>query len=482
MDREERREKRQKDTKNATLLFVGFLLIVILLIVGVVFSAWKIIFKGNQQNTAKTEVQTQTGTQKQSETQMETEMQTQSGIQTQTKHESKSALKMETQIALQTALQTVSALHLDSIRSTAESEVADIPVEENVAEQAAEIVAAMSLEDKVAQMFVITPGALTGYSSVTAAGDTTKTSYDKSPVGGIVYMSENLIDREQAVTMLSNMQTIAQERTGLPLFLCVDEEGGSVARIASNSEFGVTDVGDMSDIGATGDAANAHEAGNTIGTYLAEIGFNVDFAPVGDVLTNAKSSVIGERSFGSDSALVSEMVNAELQGLSEAGVYGTVKHFPGHGGVSGDSHNTIVSTDRTLEELMEEELVPFQGAIDTGVSFIMVGHIAAPKVTGDKKPASLSKVLVTDVLREQMGYDGIVITDAMNMGAITDKYNSDTAAVAAVQAGVDMILMPANYSKAYNSVLQAVKNGKISEERIDESVMRIVKVKLQMQQ
>lgn len=436
MDRDERREKRQKDTRKATLLFVGFLLIIILLIVGVVFAAGRFLLQGNHKEEAKTDTQTKT----------------------------------------QTALET------ESVIVTEEPEVTEAIVEDNTAEQAAEIVASMSLEDKVAQMFVITPGALTGYSSVTAAGDTTKTSYDKYPVGGIVYMSENLTDREQAVTMLANMQTIAQERTGLPLFLCVDEEGGSVARIASNSKFGVTDVGDMSDIGATGDATKAHEAGTTIGTYLTEIGFNVDFAPVADVVTDSSDSAIGDRSFGSDSAMVSEMVNAELQGLAEAGVYGTVKHFPGHGGVSGDSHDAIVTTDRTLEELMSEELVPFQSAIDTGVSFIMVGHIAAPQVTGDKTPASLSKVLVTDVLRTQMGYDGIVITDAMNMGAITNKYNSDTAAVAAVEAGVDMILMPANYSKAYEGVLQAVKSGKISEERIDESVTRIVKVKLQMQQ
>lgn len=436
MDREERREKRQKDTKKATLLFVGFLLIIILLIVGVVFAAGRFLLKGNHQQKVETETQTKT----------------------------------------QTAVQT------GNVTATEEPEVTEVLVEDNTAEQAAEIVASMSLEDKVAQMFVITPGALTGYSSVTAAGDTTKASYDKYPVGGMIYMSENLTDREQAVTMLTNMQTIAQERTGLPLFLCVDEEGGSVARIASNSKFSVADVGDMSAIGATGDATKAHEAGITIGTYLAEIGFNVDFAPVADVVTDVSNSAIGDRSFGGDSGLVSKMVNAELQGLEEAGIYGTVKHFPGHGGSSLDSHDTIVTTDRALEELMSEELVPFQSAIDAGVSFIMVGHIAAPQVTGDKTPASLSKVLVTDVLRTQMGYDGIIITDAMNMGAITNKYNSDTAAVAAVEAGVDMILMPANYSKAYEGVLQAVKNGKISEERINESVTRIVRVKLQMQQ
>lgn len=433
MDRDERREKRQKDTKKAALWFISLLLILLLLTVGIVFAAGRLLTKGNkqQEKDAKTE-------------------------------------------------NTQTAVQPEAVAPTEEPEITEVPVADDTAEQAAEIVASMSLEDKIAQMFVITPGALTGYSSVTAAGDTTKTAYNKYPVGGIIYMSDNLTDREQTVTMLSNMQTIAQERTGLPVFLCVDEEGGSVARIASNTNFSVTDVGDMSDIGATGDDTKAHEAGVTIGTYLKEIGFNVDFAPVADVVTDVSNSAIGERSFGGDSAMVSKMVSAELQGLAEVGIYGTVKHFPGHGGSSLDSHDTLVTTNRTLEELMADELVPFQSAIDAGVSFVMAGHIAAPQVTGDKTPASLSKVLLTDVLRTQMGYDGIIITDAMNMGAITNKYNSDTAAVAAVEAGVDMILMPANYNKAYEGVLQAVKDGRISEERINESVNRIVRVKLQM--
>lgn len=341
----------------------------------------------------------------------------------------------------------------------------------------------MTLEDKIAQMFVITPNALTGYASgVTAAGDTTKEAYQSRPVGGIVYMADNLTDPEQTTTMLSNMQEIARERTGLPVFLCVDEEGGSVARIAGNDAFGVTNVGNMSDIGASGDVQNAYNAGSTIGSYLAALGFNVDFAPVADVLTNPDNQVIGQRSFGSDAQTVAGMVTSELQGLSAAGVYGTVKHFPGHGGTSGDSHDGAVSTDKTLEELMAEELVPFQSAVDGGVNFVMVGHISAPNVTGDNAPATLSKVMITDVLRGQMGYNGIVITDAMNMEAVAGFYNSDKAAVLAVTAGADMILMPADYNTAYTGILNAVNDGTITEERINESVTRIVKAKLAMGQ
>ena len=339
----------------------------------------------------------------------------------------------------------------------------------------------MALEDKVAQMFVITPEALTGYTSVTAAGDTTKTAYESRPVGGLIYMADNLLSTEQTTEMLTNMQNIAMERTGLPAFLSVDEEGGTVARVAANEAFGVTNVGNMSDIGAAGDAQKAYDAGVTIGTYLKQLGFNVDYAPVADVLTNPGNTAIGTRSFGSDASMVADMVTKELEGLSSQGVFGAVKHFPGQGGVSGDSHDGAVTLDKSLEELMQTELVPFQKAVENGVSFVMVGHISVPQVVGDNTPASLSQMMVSNVLREQLGYQGIVITDAMNMGAITGTYTADQAAVMAVNAGVDMILMPQDYETAYNGLLQAVQDGTITEERIDESVERIVKVKLQMQ-
>lgn len=429
MNQEERRQRRQKDTKEATIVFAIFLLIVIVLVVGVVFAVNKFVLKDDKESQST----------EQTETQIESE-----------------TMKEDTKESVAVVL-------------------------DEATQAAAEYVSGMTLEDKIAQMFVITPDALTGYTDVTAAGNTTKEAYGKRPVGGLIYMSGNLKDSEQTSTMLTNMQAIAEERTGLPAFLCVDEEGGSVTRIAGNSAFGVTDVGSMQAIGETGDTQNAYNAGNVIGKYLKELGFNVDFAPVADVVTNEENSVIGDRSFGSDSALVAEMVTSEMKGLSDAGVYGTVKHFPGHGATTEDSHDGIAVSERTLEELLATELVPFQSAIDWNASFVMVGHIAVPNVTGDNTPASLSKVMITDVLRTQMGYDGIVITDGMNMGAITENYSSGEAAVAAVQAGADMILMPQDYEAAYNALLEAVNNGTIAEERIDESIVRIVKVKQQLQ-
>lgn len=435
MDREERRLRRHKDTRDAVVVLTVFAMIVALVVAGAVFGISKLMSGRNH-----TPVNGNAGADTQATETQETE----------------------------------------SIPQTEEPEATEAQTQtvvDPLVEQAAQIVSGMTLEEKVAQMFFITPEALTGYGQVTVAGDATNEAYQKYPVGGLIYNSQNLVDIDQTKTMMAKMQQYADSRISLPVFLGVDEEGGSVTRIASNEAYGLTNVDNMSDIGATGDTQNAYQAGVTIGTYLSDLGFNLDFAPVADVLT-VSDSVIGNRSFGTDSELVASMALSELQGLESMGIQGVVKHFPGHGGVSGDSHSGAVSTDKSLEELFASELVPFQRAIDGGAEFLMVGHIAAPNVTGDDTPASLSKVMITDVLRTQMGYQGVVITDAMNMTAITANHAADEAAVLAVNAGADMILMPEDFGKAYNGVIDAVNNGTIEEYRINEAVVRIVKAKL----
>lgn len=433
MDREERRLRRRKDTRDAVVVLTVFAMIVALVVAGAVFGISKLMSGRNH-----TPVNGNAGADTQATETQETE----------------------------------------SIPQTEEPEATETQtVVDPLVEQAAQIVSGMTLEEKVAQMFFITPEALTGYGQVTVAGDATNEAYQKYPVGGLIYNSQNLVDIDQTKTMMAKMQQYADSRISLPVFLGVDEEGGSVTRIASNEAYGITNVNNMSDIGATGDTQNAYQAGVTIGTYLSDLGFNLDFAPVADVLT-VSDSVIGNRSFGTDSELVASMALSELQGLESMGIQGVMKHFPGHGGVSGDSHSGAVSTDKSLEELFASELVPFQRAIDGGAEFLMVGHIAAPNVTGDDTPASLSKVMITDVLRTQMGYQGVVITDAMNMTAITANHAADEAAVLAVNAGADMILMPEDFGKAYNGVIDAVNNGTIDEYRINEAVVRIVKAKL----
>lgn len=347
--------------------------------------------------------------------------------------------------------------------------------------KAGEILESMTLEEKVCQLFMITPEALTGVGTVVQAGTSTKNAIDQYPVGGLIYFSQNLQDPDQTRTMLANTQQYAKERTGFPIFLSVDEEGGQVARVGSNPAFGVEKIGNMSDVGSRGDTQEAYEVGSTIGAYLSDLGFNMDAAPDTDVLTNPDNQVVKYRSFSSDPQLVTEMAASELKGLNEQGIIGMYKHFPGHGGTTDDSHEGYAYVDDTLEELKSGAFVPFQDGIDNGIQVIMVSHISCPNVTGDNTPATLSKMMITDILRNNMGFDGMVITDAMNMGAITARYSSSEAAVAALNAGVDMLLMPEDFQSAYQGVLDAVKDGTVSEERIDESVQRILEVKLEME-
>lgn len=347
--------------------------------------------------------------------------------------------------------------------------------------EAGEILESMTLEEKVCQLFMITPEALTGVGTVVQAGTSTKNAIDQYPVGGLIYFSQNLQDPGQTRTMLANTQQYAKERTGFPIFLSVDEEGGQVARVGSNPAFGVEKIGNMSDVGSRGDTQEAYEVGSTIGAYLSDLGFNMDAAPDTDVLTNPDNQVVKYRSFSSDPQLVTEMAASELRGLNEQGIIGMYKHFPGHGGTTDDSHEGYAYVDDTLEELKSGAFVPFQDGVDNGIQVIMVSHISCPNVTGDNTPATLSKMMITDILRNDMGFDGMVITDAMNMGAITARYSSSEAAVAALNAGVDMLLMPEDFQSAYQGVLGAVKDGTVSEERIDESVRRILELKLEME-
>ena len=339
----------------------------------------------------------------------------------------------------------------------------------------------MTLEEKVNQLFMITPEALTGVGTVIQAGDGTREALEEHPVGGLIYFAQNLKDPDQTRTMLENTQEYASARSGFPIFLSVDEEGGQVARVGSNPAFGVPEIGNMREVGAGGDTQEAYETGSTIGAYLKDLGFNMDAAPDADVLTNPANEVVKYRSFGSDPELVSRMAAAELKGLNDQGIIGMYKHFPGHGGTTADSHEGYVYVEENLEELKSGALVPFQDGADNGLRVIMVSHIACPEVTGDNTPATLSRQLVTDLLREDMGFDGLVITDALNMGAITEQYSSGEAAVAALNAGVDMLLMPADFQAAYDGVMAALENGELTEKRIDESVKRILEIKLEME-
>lgn len=340
------------------------------------------------------------------------------------------------------------------------------------------ILSGMTTEEKAAQLFFITPDALTGVDGVTMAGDATREAYNTFPVGGLVYFESNIESRDQCAEMTASTQAIARDRIGLPVFIGADEEGGTVTRISKRGIEGVPEIPSMESIGDSGDPKSAYNIGSMIGAYMKSFGFNVDFAPVADVASNPDNYVIGSRSFGSDAALDAQMAAQEVTGLSDQGILATLKHFPGHGDTEEDSHSEVAVSYKTLEELNSCEFLPFISGIESGAAFIMAGHVALPNVTGDTTPASISYDITTGILRNRLGYDGIVITDAMNMAGICDYYDSAEAAVRAIKAGADMILMPVDFQSAYYGILAAVEDGTISEERLNESVLRIIRCKL----
>jgi len=349
------------------------------------------------------------------------------------------------------------------------------PLEEvQVESQAEEILSSMSLEEKIYQMFIVAPEQLTGANPVTAAGEVTKHKLMEYPVGGLIYFEANIVSPEQIKEMLDSTQSYAYEIEGLPLFLCVDEEGGRVAKIGNNTAFSVRRVPAMQEI--TGER-DAYEAGAAIGGYLSQFGFNVDFAPVADVLTNSGNTVIGDRSFGNDPDAVTRLAASFSAGLHSENILSAFKHFPGHGATEADTHEGFAYTDKTYEELLEAELKPFAAAEENNVDFVMAAHISVPEVTGDNTPCSLSHKMITEILRDELGYQGLVITDALQMGAITQSYTPQEAAVLSIQAGVDLLLMPQDLPAAFQGVLEAVEAGEITEERIDESVRRIIRTK-----
>ncbi len=341
-----------------------------------------------------------------------------------------------------------------------------------------ERIGAMTLEQKVAQLFIVTPEALVeGVSQVTQAGDMTREGVTAHPVGGIVYFAQNLLDPEQTTTMLANVKQFYADAGNVAPFIAVDEEGGTVVRVADNEAFGAQDVGDASALGSAGDTEAAKRAAEQIADYLMPLGFNLDFAPVADVVDPLRSDTMGLRSFSSDAAVAADMVRAEVEGFRDKKMLCCAKHFPGIGAAAGDSHEGAITIEATNEELETVVLVPFRAAIEAGVPMIMVGHVSLPNIVGDSTPAPLSSAVVQGMLRDSLGYTGIIVTDSLSMGAITDYYTPAEAAVAALKAGCDIPLMPERLDEAYQGVLSAVQVGELTEERLDESLTRILTAK-----
>ena len=331
-----------------------------------------------------------------------------------------------------------------------------------------ETLAGMTLHEKGCQMMFVTPEELTGEDGVTVAGDATRQALENYPVGGIVYFAKNLESQDQVKEMIDN----SQKYSSIGLFVATDEEGGVVNRLMDT--VGTTYIGSMYYYKDDGDET-AYENAYTIANDMSALGFNLDFAPVADVWSNPDNTVIGERAYSDDYAQAAELVGNAVKGFNDGGVMCTLKHFPGHGDTAEDSHYSSAYVHRTKEEIMADEMQPFRSGIEAGAEFVMVGHLIVPDI--DEVPATLSYKIATGILRDELKFEGVVITDSFEMESIADNYSVDDAVVMSVKAGMDMILQPKDMASAVNSIEQAVADGELSEDRIDESVRRILTLK-----
>lgn len=341
----------------------------------------------------------------------------------------------------------------------------------------------MTLREKIGQLFFVRPEALcpgltpaevndTKLHGALALSPAMVETLAEYPVGGIIFFGKNVESAEQVRAFIRSLA----QADSLPLFFGIDEEGGRVARLANSGLIDLPRVPAAAVIGE-GEPEGAYQAGVTLGTYLADLGFNLDFAPVADVKSNPENTVIGDRSFGSDPQRVARMVAAEVKGLEAAGVISCLKHFPGHGDTAGDTHLGFVALNKSWAELEKTELVPFQAGQKAGAEMVMAAHIALPQATGSLAPASLSREIIQGKLRGDLGFAGVVITDSLSMRAITDNYSAGEAALLALEAGADILLMPENLDQAFSRLVRAVEEGTLSQERLDESVLRILRLK-----
>ena len=349
------------------------------------------------------------------------------------------------------------------------------------------VMAAMTLEEKVGQMFVTYAYGSTA--DTTAAGDVAQNQaaygadvhngadlVRKYHLGGIIYFSwsNNLVNPQQIGGLSNGLQQTAMSAANpIPLQISTDQEGGVVTRILS----GAVSPGNMA-IGATNNPVSAYSTAAATGSELRAMGINLDDAPVVDVNTNARNSADGPRSFGDRTLPVSLMSAAAVAGYQNNGVAAQAKHFPGLGDTEVNTDNGVAVTNETRDQLMSIDVPPFRAAIAAGTKSIMAAHIVAPALDPSGAPASLSKPMITGILRDQLHFDGVVATDSLGAGALAD-IPADQIIIRAVEAGDDELLMPANLPIAYNALLTAVQDGTIPESRIDQSVYRILRMKLQ---
>lgn len=351
---------------------------------------------------------------------------------------------------------------------TLPTEVIDVVTpEEKLDEYIDTILAGMTLEEKAAGLIITSPEQLTGVDTATRAGNSTKAAIEAMPVGGLVYYRKNMQSKDQFTEMLGNTKSYSAH----PIFLAVNEGGDSTSSV-QNSPISVPSVKKPGDVGTE---AEAYEAGSAIGAYLKELNFNVNFAPTADILWESNAAVKGY-CFGGDASLNAMLVTQYVKGLEEHGLSATLKTFPGTGHLKTSTEEGTVGTEKTREDFAQDFMV-FKAGIDAGADFVMVSHIVASNLSGGMEPCSMSSTVVTDILRDELGFEGIIITEPMNVKAITEYYETSEAVVEALKAGCDMILLPQDLKAAHKAIVDGVNDGSIAEARINDSLKRVFRVK-----
>ncbi|MFD4274854.1 glycoside hydrolase family 3 N-terminal domain-containing protein [Streptomyces cyaneofuscatus] len=374
------------------------------------------------------------------------------------------------------------------LAGTASAHPADASTNASTDRRLRRIIAGMSLEEKVGQLFVMR---VYGHSAtdpdqadidanlkeigVRTAAELVSTYH----VGGIIYFAwaHNTRDPHQIAALSNGIQQAALgERSRVPLLISTDQEHGIVCRVGEPA----TLLPGAMALGAGGSRSDTRRAAWIAGAELAALGINQNYAPDADVNVNPANPVIGVRSFGSDPQAVAELVAAQVKGYQGAGVAATAKHFPGHGDTNTDSHTGLPVINHTRAQWEELDAPPFRAAIRARIDSIMTAHIVVPALDPSEDPATLSRPILTGILREELGYDGVVVTDSLGMEGVRTKYGDDRVPVLALLAGVDQLLNPPDLSVAWNAVLEAVRGGEISEARVDESILRILRLKTRL--
>ena len=337
--------------------------------------------------------------------------------------------------------------------------------------QAQALMRLMTEEEKVYQLFLVSPEQLTGEDRTTALGS--ENVLRRYPVGGVILFGQNIASEKQLCQLTADLEAQAKAAGLYRPFIAVEEEGGTVSRVANKLGYALAEA--PKELGLRGDPQAAYAAGAYIASYLAPLGINLDFAPTADTVIDRTG--VGKQTYGADPVLVSSMASAMAEGLRQGGVLPCYAHFPGHGSVDGSSL-TALSVRRSEEEMRAREWIPFRDGARQGIEMILVSH-AYLRAQGETIPASLSAQAVTGFLRGEIAYDGVIVTDALRMTAVTKDYKPGQAAVAAIQAGADILLLPADLSAAAQGIFKALQTGQLTMARIEESVCRILMLKIQ---